>query len=113
MVSYTLFDFGKREHTVKEAHAQVEMAETALQLTRAKLAADVKKSYLELERSRQLSHVAQKMGSSATLLMNVSSNSETLQVKAARADVEVEMIEADFEHRQAFHRFKALANSER
>jgi outer membrane protein TolC len=113
MVSYTLFDFGKREHTVKEAHAQVETAETALQLTRAKLAADVKKSYLDLERSRQLTHVAQKMGSSATLLMNVSFNSETLQVKAARADVEVEMIEADFEHRQAFHRFKALTNSER
>src|SRR5262249_31957504 len=44
MASYTLFDFGKREHAVKEARAQVGMAETALQLTKAKLAADVKKS---------------------------------------------------------------------
>jgi outer membrane protein TolC len=113
MVSYTLFDFGKREHTVKEARAQLGMAETALQLTRMKLAADVRKSYLELERSRQLSHVAQKVGSSATLLMNVSSNSESFQVKAARADVEVEMIAADFEHRQAFHRFQSLTSSGR
>jgi outer membrane protein TolC len=32
MASYTLFDFGKREHTVKEARAQLAMAETALQL---------------------------------------------------------------------------------
>ena len=108
MASYTLFDFGKREHAVKEARAQFEMAKTALQLTRAKLAADVKKSYFELERSRQLSHVAQKMGSSAALLMKVSANSDSLEVRAARADMEAEMIAADFAHRQAFHRLKAL-----
>jgi len=113
MASYTLFDFGKREHTVKEARAQLGMAETALQLTKAKLAADVKKSYFELERSRQLSQVTQKMGASAALLMRVSSNSDGLEVRAARADMEVEMIEADFAHRQAFNRLKALMNPTR
>jgi outer membrane protein len=111
--SYTLFDFGKREHTIKEAHAQFEMAEGALQLTKDKLAADVKKSYFELERSRQISHVAQKMGSSAALLMKVSSNSDSLEVKAVRADVESEMIEADFAHRQAFNHLEALTCPER
>jgi hypothetical protein len=104
MASYTLFDFGKREHTVKEARAQLGMAETALQLTKAKLAADVKKSYFELERSRQLSQVTQKMGS----LIRVSSDSQSPEVRAARADAEVEMIEADFAHRQAFRRLNAL-----
>jgi outer membrane protein TolC len=79
MASYTLFDFGKRERAVREAHVHLEMAETALQLTKAKLAADVKKSYFDLERSRQLSHVAQKMGSSAVLLMKVSSDAEALR----------------------------------
>jgi outer membrane protein TolC len=113
MASYTLFDFGKREHAIKEAHAQLEMAETALQLTKAKIGADVKKSYFELERSRQLSLVAQKMGSSTALLIKVSAISESLEVKAARAEVEVEMIEADFAHRQAFNRLKALTGSER
>jgi hypothetical protein len=108
MASYTLFDFGKREHAVKEARAQLEMAQTALQLTKAKLAEDVKKSYFELERSRQVSLVAQKMGSSTALLMKVSANSESLEVRAARADVELEMVEADFAHRQAFNRLKAL-----
>ena len=113
MASYTLFDFGKREHTVKEARAQLGMAETALQLTKAKLAADVKKSYFDLERSRQLSQVTQKIGSSAALLMKVSSTSDSLEVRAARADVEVEMIEADFAHRQAFHRLQALMGTTR
>jgi len=32
------------------------------------------------------------MGSSAALLMKVSSDSESLEVRAARADVEVEML---------------------
>jgi outer membrane protein TolC len=113
MASYTLFDFGKREHTVKEARAQLGMAETALQLTKAKLSADVKKSYFELEHSRQLSQVAQKMGSSTALLMRVSSGSESPEVRAARADVEVEMIEADFAHRQAFRRLNALISPAR
>jgi outer membrane protein TolC len=113
MVSYTLFDFGKREHAVKEAHAKFEMAETALQLTRAKVAADIKKSYFELERARQVNHVVLKMGSSTALLMKASSNSESLEVRAARADVEKEMIEADFAHRQAFNRLKALIGSQR
>ena len=108
VASYTLFDFGKREHAVKEARAQLGMAETALQLTKAKLASDVKKSYFDLERSRQFSHVAQKMGSSAVLLMRVSSDFENVETRAARADVELQMIEADFAHRQAFSRLKAL-----
>jgi hypothetical protein len=113
VASYTLFDFGKREHTIKEARARFEMAQAALQLTKAKLASDVKQSHSELERSRQVSLVAQKMGSSTAFLMKASTNSETLEVKAARADVELEMIEADFAHRQAFQRLKALIDPER
>jgi len=113
MASYTLFDFGKREHAVKEARAQLGMAETALQLTKAKLAAGVTKSYYELERTRQLNRVAQKMGSSATLLMKVSANSESLEVRAARADLEIEMLQADFAHRQAFHKLMSLLEPDR
>jgi outer membrane protein TolC len=108
MVSYNLFDFGKRERAVKEARAQLGMAEIALQLTKAKAAASVRKSFTELERSRQLSLVTQKMGSSMARLMNVSSTAESIDVKAARAEMELEMIEADFAHRQAFARLKAL-----
>ena len=108
MVSYNIFDFGKRERAVKEARAQLGMAEIALQLTKAKVADNVRKSYLELERSRQVSVVAQKMGSSVARLMNVSSAPESTEAKAARAEVEVEMLEADLAHRQAYNRLKAL-----
>jgi outer membrane protein len=112
IASYTLFDFGKREHAVKEAHAQAEMAELGLQLTKAKVAGDAKKAYFELEQSRQLSRMAEKMGSSMAVLMNVSSAPETLDVRAARAEVEIQMLEADLAHRQALVRLKALMGSQ-
>jgi outer membrane protein TolC len=108
MASYTLFDFGKREHAVKEAHAQLEMAEIGLQAAKAKSAADLKKSYYELERSRQLSNVAQRMASSAALLINAGASTENLQVRAGRAEMELEMLQADLAHRQAFARLKGL-----
>jgi outer membrane protein len=108
MVSYNLFDFGKRERAVKEARAQLGMAEIALQLTKAKAAGNLQKSYFELERSRRLSEVAQKMGSSVVRLVNVSSTRDSIEAKTLRADAEIEMLEADLAHRQAFARLKAL-----
>jgi hypothetical protein len=42
--------------------------------------------------------------------MKVSSDSDNLEVRKARADVELEMLEADFAHRQAFNRLKALTD---
>jgi outer membrane protein TolC len=112
VASYNLFDFGKREHAVKEARAQLEMAEIALEVTKAKTAADMKKSFYELEHSREISNVAQKMGSSAALLMNVSTNSGNLQIEAARAEIELEMLQADLAHRQAYARVKALVGAQ-
>jgi outer membrane protein len=108
MISYNLFDSGKRERAVKEATAQSEMAELGVELTKAKLAANVKASYFELQRSRQLGEMAQQMGSSVTRLMKVSSTAESIEVKAARTKVETEMFEADLAHRQAFARLKSL-----
>ena len=113
MASYTLFDFGKREHAIKEARAQFEMAEIGLQAAKAKTAAELKKSYDELERARQVSNVAQRMGSSAIMLMNVSTGSENLERRAARAEMELEMIQADLAHRQAYARLKALMGDTR
>ena len=91
--------------------AQLGMAEMALQMTKAKIAADVKKTYFELEQTRQLSQAMQEMGSSMAVLMNVSTNSESLEVKAARAQVEIKMLQADLAHRQAYVHLKALMSS--
>ena len=108
MVSYNLFDFGKRERAVKEARAQLGMAEIGVELTKAKIAANLKKSYFELERSRQLSQMAQRMRSSMMGLLPASSASESIEMKAARANMEVEMLEADLAHREAFARLNGL-----
>jgi outer membrane protein TolC len=108
MVSYNLFDFGKRERAVKEARAQLGMAEIGVELTKAKIAANLKKSYFELERTRQLSQMAQKIGSTMTGLMNVSSTPQTMEMKVASAKIEVEMLEADLAHREAFAHLRAL-----
>jgi outer membrane protein len=113
IASYNLFDFGKRERAVKEARARLGMAEIAVQLTKAKIGAEAKKTYFELERSRQLSQLAQKMGASVAPLMNVSSAPGNTEMKAARAKVEMEMLEADLAHRQAYAHLKALLGSQR
>jgi hypothetical protein len=48
------------------------------------------------------------MGSSAALLMNAGFSTENLQVRAARAEMEMAMLQADLAHRQAYARLKAL-----
>ncbi len=113
MVSYNIFDFGKRERAVKEATAQLGMAEIAVQMTKAKVAANLKKSYYELEHTRQLSQLAQKMASSVSRLMKVSFAPDTSEGKAALANVETEMFEADLAHRQAYARLRALMGSDK
>jgi outer membrane protein TolC len=109
--SYNLFDFGKRERTIREARAKAEMAEIAVQMTKAKVAADIKKSYYELQHCREVSNMMQRMGSSMAPLMNISSNTDSIEVKAARAEVELQIVEADFAHRQAFAHLEALIGS--
>jgi outer membrane protein TolC len=108
MVSYNIFDFGKRERAVKEATAQLGMAEIAVQMTKAKVSANLRKSYSELEHARQLSQLAQQMGSSVSRLIKVGFAPDTIEGKAAVANLETEMFEADLAHRQAYAHLKAL-----
>jgi outer membrane protein TolC len=108
VASYNVFDFGKREHTIKGANAQVEMAEIALQLTKAKLAASVKTSHFELERSRQLSQLARRMATTVQA-QRVSYEENGAEIVAAKkAKVEAEMFQADLGYRQALSKLKAL-----
>jgi outer membrane protein len=108
MVSYNLFDFGKREAAVKEASAQLGMAELGVELTKAKVAASVKTTFFELERTRQFSQLAQQMGTSVIRLVSVSSSPDNVEMQAARAKAETEMFEADLAHRQAYARLNSL-----
>jgi len=108
VATYNVFDFGKREQTIKGASAQAEMAEIALQLTKAKVAASVKSSHFELERSRQLSELTRRL-ESAIQLQRASYEENSAEIIAAKkAKVEAGMFQADLDYRQALARLKTL-----
>jgi len=107
MGTYTLFDFGKREHTIKERTAQVSAAELAVELTKAKVAASVKSSYFAMQRARQLSELAHRMAS-AVQLQTTSYALENGELILTKARLEVELFQADLEYRQALAALKAL-----
>ena len=107
MGSYNLYDFGKREHTVKERNAQLSMAETALELTKAKVATAVKTSYFEMDRSRQLSELARRL-SAAIPVERVGYTKSDPDLAVSQAKVEAEIFQADLDYRQALAQLKTL-----
>ena len=111
MASWTIFDFGKREHSVKEVKAQAEMADLGVQLTKAKVAAKVKSTYLELDRSRQLYQLASRMVS-ASQVVEASYTPDNPEVESARAKMEADMFRAELEYRQAYAKVKALMGAQ-
>jgi outer membrane protein TolC len=107
VATYTVFDFGKREHGVKESSAQAEMAEMAVPLTKAKVTAEVRSSYFELERSRKFSQLARRMVSGAQVV-EASYISDNSDVQSAKAKMEADMFRAELEYRQVYSRLKSL-----
>jgi outer membrane protein TolC len=83
------------------------MAELAVPLTKAKVSAEVKSSYFELERSRKLSQMARRMVS-ASQVVEASVKSADLDVESAQAKMEADMFRAELEYRQAYARLKSL-----
>jgi hypothetical protein len=107
MASFNVFDFGKREHTIKERRSQLEMAQIAVQLTKAKAAAAVKSSYFEMQRARQLSELYRQFDS-AIQLRRTSHGDDASDFTAAWAKTEAAMFEADLAYRQALSKLKNL-----
>ena len=110
MASWNVFDFGKRERGVKERDAQVQAAELAVTLTKAKAAAAVKNSRLELDRARTLSQLAHRM--SSALVVEASYSPENPDLSIARARIEAEMFRAELEYRQAYAKLKVLMGAQ-
>ena len=109
--SWTIFDFGKREHGVRESRANAEAADLGVQLTKAKVASAVKSSYLELERSRQFYQLARRMVS-ATQLVEANYKPDDPEAVSAQAKMEADMFRAELEYRQAYAKVKALIDEE-
>jgi len=109
--TYTLYNGGKRERGVKEAHAQAEAADLGVQLTKAKVAGAVKTGYLRLERSRQLYQLARRMVSGARVV-EASYLPDGEEMDPARAKMEAELFRADLEYRQAYAQVKNLISGQ-
>ena len=109
--SWTIFDFGKREDGVKESKANAEAADLGVQLTKAKVAAGVKSSSLELDRSRQLYQLARRMVS-ASQFVEASYTPDDPEAASARAKMEADMFRAELEYRQAYAKLKALMGAQ-
>jgi outer membrane protein TolC len=106
--TYNVFDFGKREHTIKGADAQAEMAELGLELTKAKVAGAVKSSHLELERLQQLSELTRRLASGIELQKARYDEPGADLAAARKAKVEAEMFQADRDYCQALANLKTL-----
>jgi hypothetical protein len=107
MGSWTLFGGFKREHRVKEASAQAQAADLGVSSARAKVAAKVKDSYFELDRSRKLSQLARRMVS-ATQVLEASYKSDAPDIESARAKMQADMFRTELEYRQAVARLETL-----
>ena len=100
--SYNIFDFGKREYSMKARSTQLQMARTALELTKAKVAASARASYTELEQARARSERARSAG--AATIRDVKYANDDGDVRSAQTQLEV--LRLDYEHRQAYARLK-------
>jgi outer membrane protein TolC len=107
MATFNVFDFGKREHTVKERKAQLGMAEAALDLAKLKASAAIKQSYTDLVRSRQLVEIARQAQSTIQAIA-VKYNPDDPDLKASGAKLEIELLQADLEHRQAYAKLLSM-----
>jgi outer membrane protein TolC len=100
MATYNVFDFGKRERTMQERKTQLAMAQGALEATRAKVASEVQKSFLDLQRSRRIRDLTRQLA--ATYQMTPASyQKDDWESRAARAKAEEEMFQAEFDYRMA------------
>src|SRR5262245_60581406 len=63
VATWTIFDFGKRERTIKERGAQVTMAKANLEMVRAKVAAAAQKTVVDLDRKRRILELTRRLAS--------------------------------------------------
>jgi outer membrane protein TolC len=105
--SYNIFDFFKREHSMRARGAQLRMARTALELTKAKVLAAVKTSYLELEQSRTAKATARGAAAAAGVV-DAKSRADDFDLRAVEVRTAIEALRLDHGHRQAYARLQAV-----
>lgn len=99
IATYNIFDFGKREKTLSERNTQVQMAEANVAMVKSKVAANVQKTFLDLQRSQKIRDLTRRLaaGYQETSLENTSTRA-----------AESEMFQAELDYRTACTQLKRL-----
>ena len=113
VATFNVFDFGKRENTIKEQKTNVELAQMNLQAARAKVATAVQRAYLDLERTSRIRDLTRELffvrQSTASLAQSASAGSRTTGLKA-----ELDMAQAELDLRMAYFQLRqAMSIGER
>jgi outer membrane protein TolC len=105
VATWTIFDFFKRERTIKERGAQVTMAKANLEMVRAKVAAESLKTVVDMDRTRRILELTRRVASMQRA-MTPRDQDPGPEAKAALAKAEAEMFQAELDYRMAYAHMK-------
>jgi outer membrane protein TolC len=111
IATWTIFDFFKRERTIKERGAQVSMAKANLEMVRAKVAAEAHKTVTDLDRIRRILELARRVASMQRA-MTPRDQDPGPEARAALAKAEAEMFQAELDYRMAYAQMKRAAGEQ-
>jgi outer membrane protein TolC len=97
-----IFDFGKRENTINERRMQVGMAEANVAMVKSKVAANVQKSFFELQRTQKIRDLTRRLAAGY--------EEAALENTSVRAATEAEMFQAELDYRSAYSQLQLLIN---
>jgi outer membrane protein TolC len=111
VATWTIFDFFKRERTIKERGAQVTMAKANLEMVRAKVAASAQKTVVDLDRTRRILELTRQVASMRRAMTQRDQDAGP-EARAALAKAEAEMLQAEFDYRVAYSQLKRVAGEQ-
>jgi outer membrane protein TolC len=111
IATWTIFDFGKRERTIKERGAQVSMARANLEMVRAKVSVGAQKTVMDLDRTRRILELTRQVASLQRAATPRDRDPDP-EAKAALAKAEAEMFQADLDYRMAYAELKRVAGEQ-
>lgn len=111
IATWTIFDFFKRERTIKERGAQVTMAKANLEMVQAKVAASAQKTVVDLDRTRRILELTRQVASMQRAMTRRDQDTGP-EARAALAKAEAEMFQAEFDYRVAYSQLKRVAGEQ-
>jgi outer membrane protein TolC len=105
VATLNIFDFGKRERTISERKTQLSMAQANVDLVRTKVAASAQKAFLDLQRTGRMRDLTRQLASQISLVNSADFRPEA---RAAWAQTELEMFQAELDYRAAYSQLKRI-----